>query len=220
MTHVAGIEGPIPHRDAFKFSYTLWAALLCIYLEAMSGIALAYELYWRGDMLSLLPALIAFVAWSFLIVFNLVKWRWRRALSLVVAPFIAVALVSMLSYLGLNSDKLRFEYRKSDLLKDVAESATAHGHPVLINWGWGDMGGGFGGASTEIGLVYDETDQIMSPPSTWSAEFRNRLFDQSPREPGRDYNQLGGRIPPNDYTTEPDIRKLGDHFYLVSQTVG
>ncbi len=103
----------------------------------------------------------------------------------------------MLGYLGLNKDEVRFEYRKSSLLKDVAESAATHGHPVLINWGWGEMGGGFGSATIEIDLVYDESDQIALPPSTWSAAFRSRLFDQPPREPGKDYNQGGGRFLPN-----------------------
>jgi hypothetical protein len=59
-----------------------------------------------------------------------------------------------------------------------------------------------------------------TPPSTWSAAFRSRLFDQPPREPGKDYNQGGGQFPPNDYTSEPSVDKMGDHFYLVSQTFG
>jgi hypothetical protein len=46
------------------------------------------------------------------------------------------------------------------------------------------------------------------------------LFDQPPREPGKDYNQGGGQFPPNDYTSEPSVDKMGDHFYLVSQTFG
>ncbi|AYG77007.1 hypothetical protein [Rhizobium sp. CCGE532] len=177
----------------------------------------AYELYWDGDVLWLGPMLVAFFAWLFFIVSNAIKVRWRRMLSVVVAPFLGALPVIAFAHLGVTPDRLRFEYRKSDFLKDVGDSAAAHGHPVLINWSWGEIAGGFGGSTLGFDLIYDETDQIASPPTTWSAEFRSRSFDRQPREPGKDYGQGSSLFPSDENISEPTIESKGGHFYLASQ---
>ncbi|AYG70607.1 hypothetical protein [Rhizobium sp. CCGE531] len=152
-----------PARDAFKFSYILWAFLFVLYVDVINGISFAYELYLEGDLLWLGPTLVAFFAWLFFIASNAIKVRWRRMLSVTVAPFLGALPVVAFAYLGVTPDRLRFEYHKSDFLKDVEDSAAAHGHPVLINWSWGEIAGGFGGSTLGFDLIYDETDQIASP---------------------------------------------------------
>ncbi|MDL2408723.1 hypothetical protein PY650_24385 [Rhizobium calliandrae] len=206
-----------PPRDEFKFSYILWAFLFVLYVDVLNGISFAYELYLEGDLLWLGPTLIAPFVWLFFIVSNAIKLRWRRMLSVVVAPFLGAMPVIAFAYFGATPDRVRFEYHKSDFLKDVEDSAAAHGHPVLINWGWGEIAGGFGGASTEFDLIYDETDQIASPPASWSAEFRNRLMNGQPRKPGENYGEGGRLFPSDDNVSEPVIDSMGGHFYLVSQ---
>jgi len=206
-----------PARDEFKLSYIFWACLFVLYVDVINGISFAYELYWEGDMLWLGPTLVALPAWIFFIVSNAIKLRWRRMLSVMVAPFLGALPVITFAYLGVTPERLRFEYRKADFLKDVEDSAASHGHPVLISWGWGEIAGGFGGASLEFDLTYDETDQIASPPSSWSGEFRNRLMNGQPPEPGKNYGE-GGRLFPSDgNVSEPVIDSMGGHFYLTSQ---
>ncbi|MGY5802425.1 hypothetical protein ACXHMN_13945 [Rhizobium sp. LEGMi12c] len=138
-------------------------------------------------------------------------------MSVLVAPVLGALPLIASAYFGVTPDRLRLEYRKADFLRDVEESATDHGHPVLINWGWGEIAGGFGGASLEFDLVYDETNQIGSPPSTWSAEFRNKVMNGQPPEPGKNYGEGSRLFPTDSNISEPTINGMGGHFYLASQ---
>ena len=204
-------------RDEFKFSYIVWALLFALYVDIISGISFAYGLYWEGDMLWLLPTFVGMIAWLFFIVWNALKRRWRRMLSIMAAPVLGALPLVAFAYLGVTPNRLRLEYRKADFIRDVEESAATHGHPVLINWGWGEIAGGFGGASLEFDLIYDETDQIGLPPSTWSAEFRSRVMNGQPPGPGKNYGEGSRLFPTDDNISEPTINGMGGHFYLASQ---
>ncbi|WP_442217774.1 hypothetical protein [Rhizobium sp. 2YAF20] len=138
-------------------------------------------------------------------------------MSVFVAPILGFAPIVGLGHVGINPDRLRFEYRKSDFLKDVADCAASKDHPLLMHWLWGDQGGGFGASSIESTLIYDETDQIASPLSTWTDEVRSRLFNNSGSGSQKNYVEGSSLVPLNGDTSEPSIESMGSHFYLATQ---
>jgi hypothetical protein len=215
--HAPGNEGLKAKRDGFSLSYAVWALVLLLYGEVMLGLSKAYYLYDTGDLLFFVPAIVAIVAWLFLILSNLIKWRWRRVVSVFVAPVLGFAPLVLVGHLGINADRLRFEYRESEMMKDVADSAASNGHPVLIHWLWGDQGGGFGASNIESKLIYDETDEIALPLSNWTDEVRGRLFNNSGFGHKKNYVDGSGLNPPGDGTSEPSIESIGGHFYLATQ---
>lgn len=212
-------ENPLSASDSFRISYPVGAFLFLLYAEIL--------LYWSrasGDEAVFLlwiigPSVFVFGAWFCLVFWNLIKWRWRSVASLFAAPVIGLLTLVALEHLGLDGDWLRFEYRKSDFLKNVADSAISNGHPVLIHWRWGDEGGAFGYPRTLWTLVYDETDQLALPTSTWPNGLWSKKLNQNTREDLRtNYTQGSGLALPNDGISEPYVTRLGGHFYLAEQT--
>lgn len=89
----------------------------------------------------------------------------------------------------------------------------------MIHWLWGEEGGAFGYARTQWILVYDETDQLALPPSTWPYGFLNKKLNQITGDGLRtSYIQGSGLALPYNEISEPNITRMGGHFYLAEQT--
>lgn len=136
-------------------------------------------------------------------------------LSLIFALPIALAPIVCLSYFGFTVDLLRFEFRKPELLREVADMASS-GRSVVTSWGWREFGMA-GASSISYTLVYDDSDQIRSPPFSWSIDFRQRITraEKTASHDGRYQN--GGLSAVERGDPDTTINALGDHFYLVNQ---
>lgn len=216
---VAESENPVSARDSFRISYPVGAFLFFLYGEVLLDWSRA-----KGDEAAFVlwffvPFVFVFGAWLCLVFWNLIKWQWRSVASLIAAPAIGLLPLVALGHLGFDGDWLRFEYRKADFLENVADSAISNGHPVLIHWLWGNEGGAFGYPRTQWTLVYDETDQLALPPSTWPNSLWSKKSNQITGDGLRmSYMQGSGLALPNDDRSEPYITRMSSHFYLAEQT--
>jgi hypothetical protein len=95
------------------------------------------------------------------------KRRWRKAVSIVAAPIIALSFFGPLGRLGINRALIRLEL--SDYMAQIDALPTTDG-PRLKFWQWGGAGG-LMSPNVFWTLAYDESDQIALPRSAWSADW-------------------------------------------------
>jgi len=141
---------------------------------------------------------------------NAFKRRWRRVISILVAPIIAWSLFSALDLVGVTTQRIRLELWKSDYLAQVAALPASEDGIRLKTWNWGDTGGG-AAPNFFWTLVYDESDQIALPPSLWSAEWVQKTGQVgSPL-----YSVVHNRRDGMDYYV--NVKHLDGHFYVVEE---
>ncbi|MBO9188089.1 hypothetical protein ACQZ4Y_19810 [Rhizobium sp. L80/93] len=181
--NAAPIERPAS-RDRFHPSYVISAFLFVLYCDVLLTLSRT-----TGDdaiafFLVLLPGTLTLIVWLCCTGWILVERHWRRAVSLFAAPLLALMPFQALGHFGIDGDWLRFEYEKSGFLKGVAESVAFNGHPVLIHWFCGMVGGGFGTSAQIWVLIYDETDHDRSHRKVGLMNFEAR-FSKPMRAMGR-----------------------------------
>jgi hypothetical protein len=147
-----------PTRDRFGVGYTLlflaaFAALLSMFeFEQFStgfGLALLVFIALVLFLLMRLPADFASHFW---------ERRWRHAVSVLLAPFLATGIVGLLLKLGITPEWLHLQWEKPGYLQEI-RAAEAGEAPVYKSWYWG--GTGFvGTVQSERYIVYDESDAI------------------------------------------------------------
>ncbi|TQX86761.1 MULTISPECIES: hypothetical protein [Rhizobium] len=213
--HTAPIERQAA-SNRFHPSYFIGALLVVLYCYVVISLSRAIDDDVILIVLVVFPGLLAVVVWLACTCWILIKWDWRRALSLFAAPFLAWMPFIVLVHFGFDSDWFRFKVEKHNFLQDVEESAALAGHPVLIHWFWASEGGGFGNFGHEWLLIYDEMDQLSQPSKSWSDEFRRKM--SKPNASGRLYGTYsegtGLSVATDDYT-ELHITNMGGHFYLA-----
>jgi hypothetical protein len=132
----------------------------------------------------------AFVAFL-LAVTEMIRRRWRGALSLSIMPLAALAMFSnfktVLDFAADAGVYIHFRATRAALLADVAKLPTDKG-PRLAIFDWG----GFSGS--ERAFVYDESDEIALSQEARSAAWKERTAK----------TELGCELVP-----------VGDHFYIV-----
>ncbi len=210
---------PIERQQAsnrFHPSYFIGALLVVLYCYVVISVSRAIDDDVILIVLVVLPGLLAVVVWLACTCWILIKWDWKRALSLFAAPFLPLIPFIVLGHFGFDSDCFRFKVEKHNFLQDVEESAALVGHPVLIHWFWASEGGGFGSFGHEWLLIYDETDQLSQPSKSWSDEFRSKMSKPNASDPVyRTYSEgMGLSVSTEDYA-ELHITSMGGHFYLA-----
>jgi hypothetical protein len=194
-----------PKLDRYTPWYTIWTwALFLLFWVDLDRI---YNLYLAVVPLLVLPALIWAAVLVISLVVNAIRRRWRRTISIVLAPIIAASFFLPLGRIGLTTEFIRLELRKSTYLAEVESLPPTVSGCRLKTWHWGSTGGAAVANFFWI-LVYDDCDQIALPRSSQSAEWAG---DASRADKN---GMLHALLYDDDNTT---LRHLGGHFYVVQQ---
>jgi len=162
---------------------------------------MAYQAGFLIIPIIILLALIILIWLGTAFAIHLVARRWRRIISIFVGPPIAFIFVLALSRAGYDLTWLRFEARKEEYMRELAQYPSYE--PRMKQWHWGDRGFAITASSTYT-IVFDESDEIALPPEHRSNGWRLRA-DRA------DVTSLLQA----EYLRS--IRKLSGHFYLVQQ---
>jgi hypothetical protein len=196
------------NRDKFSFSYFLWVVL--IFLLFASGADLDRIFNLRSLLISLvfIPALAVLVLWTMALIRNVALRRWRRVISVLVAPVAACALFVVADAAGVNSERIRLEIGRQYYLDEIAKLAQAD-EPRLKLFNWGQTGGA--GVNSLIDtLVYDESDEIAMPAKERSAAWRDRAGKLCPGTP------MCAMLWPL-AAKSAIVKKIEGHFYLLTE---
>jgi hypothetical protein len=201
--------------DAYTPRYTIWAGAFFLLVWLGRDLDRIFNLYILLVPILALPALILAATLVISLGVNVIRRRWRRTISIIAAPIIAASFFLLLGWLGITTDLIRFELWKSSYLAQVDALSATDGGPRLKTWDWGSTGG-VAVANIFWMLVYDDSDQIALPRSSWSAEWLQRA-DQAAKG-----NALYSVIHPEGFTGDVEqyerhisVRRLDGHFYVV-----
>lgn len=92
----------------------------------------------------------------------------------------------------------------------IAQTPRTAGQPRLLDWAWKETGAAIGAQIFET-IVYDESDEIGRPPAALSAGWRARASVR--------LKDIAERIGHRNRNDEVDVRRIDDHFYLVTETI-
>jgi hypothetical protein len=207
-----------PLRDRFTLSYTLWAFAFLIFPFFSEELERIFR--FPAEFLAVffvIPAAIVF--WVRALGHNLLRRQWRRSMSIVAAPVLAVLSFYLLVHAGASPSWITFETTKPKYLRDVATLPNVDGSPRMKAWDWGLTGGALVTNVTYV-LVYDESDridQVKLEPSARSPDWQKRADVAAVGNP------FFSILHPEAYTsdTQPYLartsaRHLDGHFYLVT----
>jgi hypothetical protein len=194
-----------PKLDRYTPWYTIgtWALFLLFWVD----LDRIYNLYLAVVPLLVLPALIWAAVLVISLVVNAIRRRWRRTISIVLAPIIAATFFLLLGRMGLTTEFIRLELQKSSYLAEVESLPPTVSGCRLKTWNWGSTGGAAVSNFFWI-LVYDDCDQIALPRSSQSAEWAG---DASRADKN---GMLHALLYDDDNTT---LRHLDGHFYVVER---
>jgi hypothetical protein len=189
-------------RDGFSLSYALWSAACLLAFISSHEIEIAYGPLGFLVALLALPAAAIILSWmAFALARHLTGRRWRRVASILIGPPVMIGFALLLMSIGLDPTWLRFEMKKPEYLRDLAQRRSHD--PRMAQWHWGDTGLAITASATYT-IVFDESGQIALPSEQRSNGWRVRA-DRAEITSLLDPEHLGG------------VRKLDEHFYLVEQ---
>jgi hypothetical protein len=200
----AAVDG----RDQFSFSYFAWIVLVCLLFASGRDLDRLFNLYLLLVPLLYIPALAVTIYWIIAMIRNLLLRRWRRVISILAAPLAAYLLFAAANAAGVNSEWIRFELWKHRYVDEIGRLANTDA-PRIKLFDWGQTGGA-GVPNFAYTLVYDESDEIVRPPSERSTAWQDRASKLCP-----DTTMCATSSPPSGiYVT---VKKLEGHFYLVTE---
>lgn len=190
-------------QDRFTPFYALWFVPFFAWFDATSEIENVYSLYPFLFLPCLaLVLLIGVSTYATAMARHLWHRRWRRVISLVLAPVVVVFGYLFATSHGLDATWVRFTFNKSNYLADVAHLPQNGGTPKQMHWGWG--GTGFAGiANSEIDLIYDESGAVESVHQALAR-------GADPTDCLKILNCFDGQ------TASLSIRRLDANFYLAT----
>jgi hypothetical protein len=160
--------------------------------------------------LILIPTFVVGLIWLAALFRNAVARRWRRVASIVTAPPLAFALLSGLGAAGVNPESIRFAFGRPSYVAQIANLPKS-GEPRFKLFDWGDTGGA-GVAQIFHTLIYDESDEIALSADQRSASWRSRMGRFCPG------SQMCSILEPKTDRYGVQVRKMDDHFYLMTET--
>jgi hypothetical protein len=188
----------------------VWTGAFFLLLWLSQDLDRIFNLYIMLVPMLAIPALAWIAALIIGLGVNVFKRRWRRIISIVAAPIIAGSFFLALEPLGVTTQRVRLELWKSDYLAQIDALPASDDGIRLKTWNWGETGG-VAVPNFFWTLVYDESDQIALPPSSWSAEWVQKTGQVgSPL-----YSVVHNRRDGKDYYVS--IRRLDGHFYVVEE---
>jgi hypothetical protein len=203
-------SGKVLTPDAYTPWYTVWTGAFFLLLWVDRDLDRIFNLYILLVPLLALAALLWAVPMVIGLGVNAFKRRWRRLISIVAAPIIAWSFFSALGPLGVTTERIRFAWSKSSYLAEVSALPVSDDSIRLKTWNWGETGG-VAVPNFFWTLVYDDSDQIALPPSSWSAEW----VQKNGQVGSRLYSVVHNRRDDKDYYVT--VRRLDGHFYVVEE---
>jgi hypothetical protein len=185
--------------DKFIWTYALW--FLPVLLQPWVGWLPAG---WDWSDIDLLACLLLAIAIVISLCVNAIRRRWRRVLSLLVAPAFLLIPIILLARAGITPDWVRFTLTRNGYLAEIQQSNVQGTEPRFNTFVWDDTFT----AKTYVTLVYDESDEIALPIGNQSEAWRQRTQKSCIRN--RDCINLDAQQ--DEYIS---ITKIGDHFYLL-----
>jgi hypothetical protein len=198
--------------DRFKFSYSLWMGLPALLFVVGHDLDRIFNLWLFLVPVIFIPAIVAAVLWLIGLVRNAVLRRWRRVASIAAAPVIACSFFLLLGKLGIDPERIRFEYGRAYYLEQVGQIPRVGNEPRFKIFNWGSTGGA---AVVNVfhTLVFDESGEIALPQQ--SSEWYLRAGKLCP---GTQMCSILQALPPAKAPNHDiAVRKLRDHFYLVTE---
>jgi hypothetical protein len=125
--------------DKFSLVYFLWALVPLLLFAFGNSLDRFFNLYLLVVPLVFLSPIVVAVALLASLVLNLVKRRWRRVISVLLGPTVAVAIFVFAAHFGVDADRIRFELTKSAYLKQTAQMSREGGGPLLAKFDWGEL---------------------------------------------------------------------------------
>jgi hypothetical protein len=184
-----------------------WVSLTLLLFASSADLDRILDLRWRLVPLIFIPALAVLVGWTAALIRNITLRRWRRVISVLVAPVAACALFMAADAAGVNSQRIRLELGRRRYLDEIAKLAPGDPRLKLFDWG---QSGGAGVNSLIDTLVYDESDEILLPAKERSAAWRDRAGKRCPGTP------MCALLWPN-AEKATIVRKIDGHFYLLTE---
>ena len=202
--HQAGAAG----SDKFSIFWFAWITLVFLLFTAGADLDRIFNLrHWLAPLV-FIPALAVLIGWTMALIRNVALRRWRRVVSVAVAPLAAHLLFTAAAAAGVNSQRIRFELGRATCLDQIAKLEPS-GEPRLVLFDWGQTGG-LGTTSWIETLVYDEADEISLPPQQRSTAWRERAGQLCPGTP------MCAILWPHAAKTIV-VRKIEGHFYLMTE---
>jgi hypothetical protein len=194
--------------DAFTPRYAIWCCTFLLWTDVVNYLDEIYNFYLLLVLIIFPPFLILAGALVVSFAISLFRLRWRRILSIVAAPIIALSLFGLTNRLGLTPSFVRLELSKSSYMAQIDALPTTDG-PRLKCWDWGATGG-VAVATTFRTLVYDESDQLALPRSSWSESWILKATEACRGTP------LQSVIHPSG-SSQADVGRLEGHFYIATE---
>jgi hypothetical protein len=210
-------SGKTPKWDTYTPWYTIWTGAVFLLAWAGNDLDRIFNLYLLLVPIVGLPVLILAASLVISLAVSVFRQRWRRAISIIVAPIVAGSFFVLLGWLGITTELIRLELGKSSYLAQIDALPATDGGPRLKSWDWGQTGGA-GVVNDFWTLVYDDSDQIALPASSRSADWL-RNADQSARNTYQEAKGYGlSAIIHAENGGVGDqiiVRHLEGHFYVV-----
>ena len=192
----------------FSFSYLAWVAVIFLLFASAADFDRIFHLSSWLVPLVYIPVLAVSVGWTAALIRNVALRRWRRVISVLVAPLAACALFAIIDAAGVNSQRIRLEIGRRYYLAEIAKLAPCD-EPRLKLFDWGQSGGA--GVNSLIDtLVYDESDEIALLAKERSAAWRERAGKLCPGTP-----MCAVLWPGAERLTV--VKKIDGHFYLMTE---
>ncbi|MGO7321875.1 hypothetical protein ACC808_27780 [Rhizobium ruizarguesonis] len=190
---------PEKRSDKFTWTYALW--LLPFLAQNW--------LYWLQPQwdwwtISLIIWVLTLIAVAGSLCINLAQRRWRRLVSLLIAPLLLLVLLRILAAVGITSDSVRFALTKQTYLAEIERADRSGGEPRFKTFAWDNTFL----EKTYSTLVYDESDEIALPRGEQSTAWQQRV--QTPCSEKKECVDLDPG--PDEYVS---VRKIGEHFYIL-----
>ena len=204
----ADTSKPGPGADRFSLCYFGWVVVIFLLFASAADLDRIFNLYLLLVPLLVIPALAVLIGWTAALIRNVALRRWRRLISVLVAPVAASALFAAAGAAGINPERIRLELGRPYYLDQIANLAQTD-QPRLKLFDWGQTGGA--GITTLIyTLVYDEADEISRPVRERSAAWKDRAGKLCPGTP-----MCAILWPPAERSVA--VKKIEGHFYLVTE---
>jgi hypothetical protein len=195
--------------DGYTPWWTVWTGAFFLLLWLSQDLDRIFNLYIALVPLLAIPAFAWLAAMVIGLGLNAFKRRWRRVISIVAAPIVAGTFFLALEPLGVTTERIRLELWKSSCLREVDAAPASDDGTRLKTWNWGRTGGPVG-VNIFWTLVYDDSDQVGLPSSSWSAEWVQKAGQAgSPLYPLVSHMR-GGK-------SDVSVRHLDGHFYVVEE---
>nr|WP_204340499.1 hypothetical protein [Rhizobium leguminosarum] len=159
---------------------------------------------WDWWTISLIIWVLTLIAVAGSLCINLALRRWRRLVSLLIAPLLLLVLLHILAAVGITSDSVRFALTKQTYLAEIERTDLPGGEQRFRTFVWDDTFL----EKTYSTLVYDESDEVALPRGEQST-----AWQQSVQTSCSEKKECVDLDPgPDEYVS---VRKIGEHFYIL-----